>query len=360
MIREDIWQGKRVFLTGHTGFKGSWLSLWLHKLGAECRGFSLPAPTEPALFEVARVAETIEHLQGDVRDFEAVAQAMAQQQPEVVFHLAAQPLVRLSYQEPIETYATNVMGTAHVLEACRRTESVRAVVIVTTDKCYENREWEWGYRENEPMGGHDPYSNSKGCAELVTAAYRASFFAPGAKDRRKVNVASGRAGNVVGGGDWALDRLVPDIVRSFSVGKPVVLRSPRATRPWQHVLEPLDGYLTLAERLLGSDGERFSEGWNFGPHGTAPVEKVVEHMKNSWGGEASWQLDTQASPHEAHLLKLDISKAAAHLKWVPKLDLESTLDWVVEWYRAYYNGGQDMTALTIQQIEAYQSLSPSL
>ncbi len=348
-----LWSGRRVLVTGHTGFKGSWLSLWLHSLGAEVTGFALPPPTEPSLFEAARIGELVRHVEGDVRDLAALQKAVAEARPEVVFHLAAQPLVRLSYEEPVETYATNVMGTVHLLEAVRQASGVMAVVSITSDKCYENREWVWPYRESDPMGGHDPYSSSKGCAELVTAAWRSSYFA-----HEGPLLASVRAGNVIGGGDWAADRLVPDLVRAFEAGLSPLIRSPDSVRPWQHVLEALGGYLLLAERLLA--GERdFAEGWNFGPadEDARPVSWIVDRMRAAWGGGAADALpDTGARPHEAGLLRLDCSKARAALGWRPALRLEQALDWIVGWHKAV-GAGEDARAVTLAQIADYSAAS---
>jgi len=349
-INPDFWRGKQVLLTGHTGFKGSWLSLWLQSLGAQVHGLALAAPTSPNLFTVARVAEGMaSHTIGDIRDYDTVRAAMQASKPDVVIHMAAQPLVRLSYSEPVATYATNVMGTVHVLEAARHAGSVRAIVNVTTDKCYENKEWVWGYREDEPMGGYDPYSNSKGCSELVTSAYRKSFF-----QQSGIALGSGRAGNVIGGGDWAADRLIPDILRAFEQGQPVTIRNPHSTRPWQHVLEPLSGYLTLAERLY-SDGQAFAEGWNFGPRDedARPVQWIVEQLVSSWGHAAAWQLDGGIHPHEAHYLKLDISKAKARLDWQPRWALQQALQASVEWHQQWL-AGADMKAVTHEQISSYQ------
>lgn len=350
-----FWSGKRVFLTGHTGFKGSWLALWLQQLGAQVIGYALDAPTQPSLFDAARVAAGMQSEYGDVRDLPTLQRAMQAAQPEIVIHLAAQSLVRLSYDTPVETYATNVMGTVHLLEAVRQTPGVRAVVNVTTDKCYENKEWAWGYRENEPMGGFDPYSNSKGCSELVSAAYRSSFFSPTHYLQHGVALATARAGNVIGGGDWAKDRLIPDILAAFEAGKPVPIRNPYATRPWQHVLEPLRGYLTLAEHLY-TDGPGFAEGWNFGPYSddAKPVEWIVRQLAERWGQGASWQIDAGEHPHEAHYLKLDISKAAQRLHWQPTLRLDDALSLIVDWARARQTGA-DMRALTLAQIATYQA-----
>ncbi|MCM2569434.1 CDP-glucose 4,6-dehydratase [Janthinobacterium kumbetense] len=350
-----FWQGKRVFLTGHTGFKGGWLSLWLQQLGADVIGYALAAPTTPSLFEVADVASGMQSIIGDVRDGDAVKRAMAAARPDIVIHMAAQPLVRYSYANPVETYSTNVMGVVHVLEAVRATPGVRAVVNVTSDKCYENREWPWGYRENEAMGGYDPYSNSKGCAELVTAGYRSSFFHADKYAEHGVALGSGRAGNVIGGGDWALDRLIPDMLRAIGTGEPVMIRNPHAIRPWQHVLEPLSGYLTLAEKLYTA-GPVHAEGWNFGPHDTdaKPVEWIIERMTQEWGAGASWSLDGQDHPHEATYLKLDCSKARGQLGWHPRWDIGQTIAKIVEWHKAC-DQGADMRAMTLAQIATYQN-----
>jgi len=348
-VNPDFWRGKRVFLTGHTGFKGSWLSLWLQSLGAQVHGLALVPPTTPNLFTVAQVADGMSsHTIGDIRDLATVQQAMQSAQPDIVIHMAAQPLVRLSYAEPVETYATNVMGTVHVLEAARHTPSVKAIVVVTTDKCYDNKEWAWGYREDEPMGGHDPYSNSKGCAELVASAYRNSFL-----QSAGIALATARAGNVIGGGDWAADRLVPDILRAFEQQQPVVIRNPHATRPWQHVLEPLSGYLALAE-LLYTLGQQYAEGWNFGPKDddAQPVQSIVEHMVTAWGNGARWQQDCGNHPHEANYLKLDISKAKSRLGWQPHWNLSTSLSKIVEWHQAYASH-QNMKNFTLNQIKDY-------
>jgi CDP-glucose 4,6-dehydratase len=349
-IDPDFWRGKRVLLTGHTGFKGSWLSLWLQSMGATLRGIALDPPTTPALFDVARVVEGMEHRIIDIRDFASVKAQFAEFQPEIVIHMAAQTLVRYSYQEPIETYATNVMGTVHVLEAARHAGSVKAVINVTTDKCYENHEWVWGYRENEPMGGHDPYSSSKGCSELVTSAYRRSFF-----QQAGIALASVRAGNVIGGGDWSVDRLTPDVLRAFETNTPVVIRSPNAIRPWQHVLEPLSGYLMLAQ-ALSEEGEKYSSGWNFGPNDedAKPVQWIVEQMTSKWGGDVTWTQDKGDHPHEANYLKLDISKAKSQLGWKPVWNLDQALEKIIDWHKAWLSRA-DMRSLCEQQIAAYQS-----
>lgn len=345
-----------MLITGHTGFKGSWLSLWLQSMGAQVVGYALAPPTNPSLFEVADVASGMTSIIGDIRDLEHLRKVFAEHQPEIVIHMAAQPLVRYSYIEPVETYSTNVMGTVNLLEAVRATPSVKAVVNVTTDKCYENREWAWGYRENEAMGGFDPYSSSKGCAELVTAAYRNSYFNQSTfNDKHSTAIASARAGNVIGGGDWAEYRLIPDIMRAIAQGKSVNIRNPHATRPWQHVLEPLSGYLLLAEKLY-TEGAAYAEGWNFGPNDedAKPVQWIVEKLTQSWGEGASWVLDGGEHPHEAHYLKLDCSKAKARLNWHPRWHLDDALEKIVEWQRAHLNG-EDMKVLTLMQITKYQS-----
>jgi CDP-glucose 4,6-dehydratase len=351
----DFWRGKRVFLTGHTGFKGGWLSLWLQKLDANVTGYALQSSTLPSLFEIAKVGDGMRSIFADVRDLALLRKAMHDAQPEIVIHMAAQPLVRYSYQNPVETYATNVMGTVHLLEAVRHTPSVRAVVNVTTDKCYENREWVWGYRESDPLGGYDPYSNSKGCAELVSASYRSSFF--NSMAAQSTAIATVRAGNVIGGGDWTKDRLIPDILAAFEAGQTVKIRRPQAVRPWQHVLEPLRGYLTLAERLYYQEQD-YAEGWNFGPNDedARPVAWIVDKMAVLWGAGATWQIDDAEHPHEAGYLKLDISKARSRLNWNPALNLTQALEWIVDWSRAR-KSGTDMRYYTQLQIHNYQALT---
>lgn len=348
-----FWRGKKVFLTGHTGFKGAWLSLWLHALGAEVTGYALEPPTEPSLFALCQIDELVHSVIADVRDLERLKRELAAAAPEIVIHMAAQPLVRDSYKIPVDTYAINVMGTVHLLEAVRSCPAVRAVVNVTTDKVYENREWAWGYRENEPFGGYDPYSNSKGCSELVTAAYRSSYFNPAGYAHHGVALASARAGNVIGGGDWATDRLVPDCLRAILKGEDVLIRNPYAIRPWQHVLEPLSGYLLLAERLY-MEGPSFAEGWNFGPldDDARPVEWIVQQLCQGWGEGAGYRLDGGEHPHEAHYLKLDISKARAGLGWHPRWNLTTALERIVSWTRAYRNG-DDLRTVSLQQINDY-------
>lgn len=354
-ISRGFWRARKVFVTGHTGFKGSWISLWLQALGAEVTGYALEPPTQPSLFEQARVAEGMRSVIADIRDLPTLRDEIVRAQPEVVIHMAAQPLVLYSYANPVETYSTNVMGTVHLLEAVRACASARAVVIVTSDKCYENQEWPWGYRENEPMGGFDPYSNSKGCAELVTSAYRRSFFSRPSAHGGAVALASARAGNVIGGGDWAQDRLVPDMIRAFGAGDSVRIRHPNSIRPWQHVLEPLSGYLSLARGLL-ERGTALAEGWNFGPSedDARPVRWLVEQLAARWPGGASWEFDAQAQPHEAAALKLDCSKARARLGWHPRWDLATALDRIVAWHDAQRRGA-DMRELTLRQIEDYQA-----
>ena len=351
----NFWRGKRVFLTGHTGFKGSWLSLWLSSMGAMVSGYALSPPTDPSLYALAGVDSLVSSILADVRDAGMLARSLADARPEVVFHMAAQPLVRESYRIPVETYATNVMGTVHLFEAVRGCEAVRAVVNVTTDKCYENREWVWGYRENEPLGGYDPYSSSKACSELVTSAYRRSFLAGGEGPARRASVASARAGNVIGGGDFAPDRLLPDCVRAVLKGERILLRNPGAIRPWQHVLEPLSGYLSLARRLY-EDGEPFASAWNFGPEDSdaRTVEWVVRRFCEEWGEGAACGIDAGEHPHEAHHLKLDISKATSALGWRPNWDLSRAVSEVAAWTRVYRDGGKVREAC-LQQIAAYES-----
>jgi CDP-glucose 4,6-dehydratase len=353
MADPGFWAGKRVLITGHTGFKGGWLCLWLHRMGAQVLGYALNPPTHPSLFETARVGEAVESVIADVRDPERISGVVARFLPEVVFHLAAQPLVRYSYTNPIETYATNVLGTVHLFEAVRRAGATRVLVNVTSDKCYENREWIWGYREHEAMGGYDPYSSSKGCAELVTSAYRSSFFNPARIAEHGTALASVRAGNVIGGGDWAEDRLIPDLVRAILAGQPAVIRRPHAIRPWQHVLEPLHGYLMLAERLW-DDGAGFAEGWNFGPgdEESRPVSWIADLVVALWGDGASWRLDTEQHPHEAHYLRLDSSKARTRLGWRPQWGIEQALRATVEWFKAWQKRA-DMRRTTLDQIETY-------
>jgi CDP-glucose 4,6-dehydratase len=366
VIDERFWAGRRVLVTGHTGFKGGWLCLWLERLAAEVTGFALEAPTRPSLFDEADVARGMASVTGDVRDAATVLEAFGNARPEIVFHMAAQSLVRPSYERPVETYATNVMGTVHVLEAIRRTAGVRAAVIVTSDKCYqltEGGDRSAGYREGEPLGGHDPYASSKGAAELVTAAYRSSFFNPPASTTGQAKggtaVGSARAGNAIGGGDWATDRLVPDIMRAVISGEAVRIRSPEAIRPWQHVLEPLSGYLALAERLY-RDGTAYAESWNFGPADAdaRSVRWIVERLTGLWGEGARWEADREQQPHEAASLTVDSAKATARLGWRPRWSLERALQSVVEWHKQR-GAGADMRALTLEQIAQYAGSGPA-
>ena len=352
---EQFWPGKRVLITGHTGFKGAWLSLWLHARQARVTGYALAPPTVPSLFEAARLSELIDSRTGDVNDLKHLQSVMDETRPEVVLHLAAQSLVRPSYSAPVETFATNIMGTVHLLEAVRNTGGVRAVVIVTSDKCYENREWIWGYRENESMGGHDPYSASKGCAELVTAAWRRSFFPVERWPEHGTAVATARAGNVIGGGDWALDRLVPDIVGALLAGRTIVLRNPGSVRPWQHVLEPLGGYLRLAERLF-ADGTACAEAWNFGPGRASEVTvgDLAQRLKTLWGS-GTIELTEAQGPHEAGLLRLDTTKAATRLDWRPRLGLDEALALTVSWHRRHAADPADARQVTLEQIAAFEA-----
>lgn len=354
-MNTKFWAGRKVLITGHTGFKGAWLSLWLQRKAADTIGYSLPPPTKPSLFEVARVAEGMTSIQGDTRDLEYLKSVITKHRPEIIIHMAAQALIRQSYNDPIETYSTNVMGTVNVLEAVRQCESVRVVVCITSDKCYENKEWVWGYRENERMGGRDPYSSSKGCAELVIAAYRNSYFPPETYQRHGVAVASTRAGNVIGGGDWAQDRLIPDILKALMEDRPVIIRNPIATRPWQYVLEPLSGYLALAEQLW-TRGPEFAQSWNFGPSEVEgkPVSWVVQCLTKLWGDNARWELDSAQHPHEDTYLKLDCSKANRLLGWSLRLPLPTALEWIVEWYQGY-GQNKNMRQLTEAQIVRYEN-----
>jgi CDP-glucose 4,6-dehydratase len=355
-VNPSFWKGKKVFLTGHTGFKGGWLSLWLQSMGAVVKGYSLAPPTNPSLFEVADVAKNMDSQIGDIRDLDLLKQNMLGFNPDILIHMAAQPLVRLSYIEPVDTYTTNVIGTVNVLEAARTCPNLKAIVSVTTDKCYENKEWAWGYRENEPMGGHDPYSSSKGCAELVSSAYRNSFF----NTKDSAALATARAGNVIGGGDWADDRLIPDILKAFENSKSVVVRNPLSTRPWQHVLEPLSGYLVLAEHLY-QFGQEYAEAWNFGPReeDCKPVNWILDQMVATWGEGAGWELDQNNHPHEAGFLKLDCSKAALKLHWHPRWNLEHTLGLIVNWHLDW-RAGKNINQKCLQEIASYVNLSALL
>jgi CDP-glucose 4,6-dehydratase len=348
-VDPEFWRGRRVLLTGHTGFKGAWLALWLQRMGADVTGVSSSIPTEPSLYELARVADGLRSVTADVRDFEQLAKALADARPEVVIHMAAQSLVRRSFSDPRSTYETNVMGTVNLLEAVRVSHGVSVVVNVTSDKCYENREWEWGYREYEPKGGHDPYSNSKGCAELVTDAYRRSFFAAHVGGPR---LASVRAGNVIGGGDWGQDRLIPDVMRGAIAGQPILIRNPASIRPWQHVLNPLSGYLRLAQGLW--DSPELADGWNFGPadEDARPVRWIIDRLGELWPDRLDWRYDEGPHPHEARFLKLDSSRARVRLGWAPGWGLDDALAAIVEWYVALRDGA-DMRDVTLGQIDAF-------
>jgi CDP-glucose 4,6-dehydratase len=345
------WKGRRVFLTGVTGFKGAWLAMWLRELGARVVGYSLPPPTSPSLFALARVQDDAEYIDADVRDLARLTREMGTTEPEVVFHLAAQSLVRASYERPAETFETNVLGTVNLLEAARATRSVRAVVVVTSDKCYENHEWVWPYRETDALGGHDPYSASKACAELVTASYRQSLFG-----QAGAAVATVRAGNVIGGADWASDRLVPDIVSSIVAKRAAGIRNPTSIRPWQHVLEPLAGYLTLADTLL-AQGRAFGDAWNFGPSADSvqSVATLADELCAAWGDGASWSHDQGRHPHEAGVLALDSAKARSRLGWKPRLGYREAIRWTVAWYKSFHEG-RDARELTLEQVRRYQEL----
>ena len=350
MIDPIFWKGRKVFITGHTGFKGSWISLWLGQLGAKVTGYALEAPTNPSIFQITKVDKVlVNSIHGDMRDAATLTNAMLDAEPEIVIHMAAQSLVRDSYTDPVGTYSTNVMGAVNLLEAVRKTPSINAVLNITSDKCYENKGWIWGYRENEAMGGHDPYSSSKGCAELVSLAYRRSFL-----QEAGIALATARAGNVIGGGDWAKDRIVPDAISAFIENKPLIIRNPMAIRPWQHVLEPLSGYLTLCQQLINHP-EEYAEGWNFGPNDedAEPVSILADTMVRLWGNNAQWLLDEGEHPHEAHYLKLDCSMAKTLLKWKPIWGLGHALDETVKWYKSWHNK-KDMCEFTLRQIESYQ------
>jgi CDP-glucose 4,6-dehydratase len=352
-LKRAFWRGRRVLVTGHTGFKGAWLTAWLKSLGADVTGYSLEPPTTPSLFEEANVGEGIDSVSGDVRDLDRLRRTFAAKDPEVVFHLAAQSLVRAGYDDPAGTYSTNVLGTVNVLEVIRQTPAVRAAIVVTSDKCYENGEWLWPYRENDRLGGRDPYASSKACAELVTEAYRASFFAD-----RRCGIATARAGNVIGGGDWAANRLVPDLLRAFGEGTPALIRNPGAIRPWQFVLEPLRGYLALAQALIDGDGG-LAGAWNFGPHDhdVRPVQWIADRLIELWNGEAAWKLDEQydAKP-EAFTLKLDSSKARTLLGWDPKVGLDTALEWIAEWHRGWIDDRGRAADLMHEQIARFESI----
>jgi CDP-glucose 4,6-dehydratase len=356
MLDRSFWKGRKVFVTGHTGFKGGWLCLWLDSLGANVVGYALEPPTNHSLFEQAKIAGVTPTIYADVRNFSHLKSALAEHRPEIVLHMAAQSVVRQGYDDPIETYSSNVMGTVNLLQAIRELKQPCVVVNVTSDKCYANREVVWGYREEEPMGGHDPYSNSKGCSELVTSAFRDSFFPPSNFANHGVALGSARAGNAIGGGDWTRDQLIPDLFRAFLAGKSCLIRNPSAIRPWQFVLEPLRGYLALAERLA-ADGPRYSSGWNFGPvdADAKQVSWIADKLVKSWGSTASWTHDGSVHPPEAHFLKLDASKAGAYLSWYPALRLSQALEWIAKWY-CDFKSGADVQTATRNQIQQYEEL----
>ena len=355
-LTPDFWRGRRVFVTGHTGFKGGWLTLWLRQMGADLTGFALDPPTDPNLFEAARVGSGIRSIIGDIRDYTTFSAALREAEPEIVFHLAAQPLVLYSYQDPIGTYAANVMGTVNLLTALREIRTCRSALIITTDKCYENREWEHPYRETDALGGYDPYSSSKACAELAVQAFRRSFFASG---KNGMCIGTARAGNVIGGGDWAKDRLMVDAVLALAAGEQILVRNPAAERPWQHVLEPLFGYLKWAEMSFGGDPQLSSE-WNFGPPPDAilPVSSLITRVCTLWGEGASWRAAPISQPHEAGVLRLDPSKAERGLGWRGRLSIDQALDWSIAWYKAFYRG-RDMREISVSQIDAYKSILPA-
>jgi len=344
-MQSSFWRGKKVLITGHTGFKGGWLSLWLQSLGAKVTGVSLDPPTEPSLYKQAKVAKGMVSIREDIRNENEIRDIFQKYQPEIVFHLAAQPLVRYSYRKPVETYETNVMGTLHILEAIRNIDTVEAAVVITTDKCYENKEWVWGYRENDQIGGYDPYSSSKGAAELLIASYRNSYLP---------NIASVRAGNVIGGGDWAKDRIIPDAIRAFQNRELLKVRNPYAIRPWQHVLEPLAGYIELAEQMTTSDMNKYAQAWNFGPNeeDARSVEWIVQEISKQWDDDVKWDIDTKDHPHEANYLKLDCSKARTLLNWSPKWNLKEAINKIVEWHKVEQRG-VGCRNISIKQVNEY-------
>ncbi|TGE35392.1 CDP-glucose 4,6-dehydratase [Desulfosporosinus fructosivorans] len=352
-IDRNFWQKKRIFLTGHTGFKGSWLSLWLSSLGAQVIGYALSPPTKPSMFEICKIEQITDSTLADIRDLGSLTQALQSAKADIVIHMAAQSLVRKSYLNPVETYSVNVLGTVNLLEAVRANPGIRAVLNITTDKCYENKEWVWGYRENDVLGGYDPYSSSKACSELITAAYRNSFFKPQEYATHKVALASARAGNVIGGGDWGQDRLIPDLIQALLTGEKFNLRNPQAIRPWQHVLEPLIGYLNLAQKLY-TDGPAYTGAWNFGPDDTdaQPVEWVAKTLCSKWGKPAHYEIEQGSHPHETSVLTLNCAKAKQELHWSPRWNLDKALERVVEWYKAYQES-QDLQALCFRQIAEY-------
>ncbi|RTQ94290.1 CDP-glucose 4,6-dehydratase [Lysinibacillus telephonicus] len=353
MIDKTFWNGKKVFLTGHTGFKGSWLSFWLHNLGAKVMGYSLEPSTSPSLYYLAEIDKLVDSVIGDIRDLEYLKKKMIEFNPDIVIHMAAQPLVRKSYENPVETYSTNVMGTVNIFEAVRICKNVKSVINVTTDKVYENKEWDWGYRESDKLGGYDPYSNSKACSELVSSAYINSFFNPLQYAQHGIAIATVRAGNVIGGGDWAQDRLIPDCIRAIHDDKPIIIRNPNAIRPWQHVLEPLSGYLILVQKLY-TKGTLYNGAWNFGPkyEDVKPVKWVVSKLIEKFGGNVLLQYEENNGPHEAMYLKLDYSKSKMRLGWEPKISLEESIDFVTSWYKNY-NNNKDLLKIMKEQIGLY-------
>jgi CDP-glucose 4,6-dehydratase len=356
VINSNFWKNKKVLLTGHTGFKGSWLSIWLKKLGVELIGFSKDIPTKPSLFELAKVSENMISTMGDIRNLSVIQKVIQEHQPDIIIHMAAQPLVRKSYENPLETFSTNIMGTANVLESIKMTEKTRVIINVTSDKCYKNNGANEKFSEDSPMGGYDPYSSSKACSELVTSSYRDSFFNPKEYQKHGVSLATCRAGNVIGGGDWSKDRLIPDIMRGVINNEIIKIRNPNAIRPWQHVLDPLNGYLTLAEKMW-SAGNKFSEAWNFGPmeEDEQSVKWITEKLTKQWSSNIKWDVDNDNNPHEENSLRLNCMKANSRLNWRPKLKLEQGLEWVVEWYKQYKENN-NMKKITEHQIEEFEKL----
>ena len=355
-MNKEFWNKKKILVTGHSGFKGSWLSLWLQKLNANVIGFSKSVPTNPSLFELANIENGMTSIIGNVCDYDKLEKTIKEYKPEIVIHMAAQAILRESYSNPIETYATNVMGTVNLLESIRKTDNVKVILNVTTDKCYEPNESSKGHLETDRLGGYDPYSNSKACSELVTSSFRNSFFNPKEHQKHGISLASCRAGNVIGGGDWGKDRLIPDIMKGILNNKVIKIRNPNSTRPWQHVLDPLNGYLTLVEKLWSS-GSEFSEGWNFGPleDDERPVKWIVEKLTGLWAKDIRWNIDNNVNPHEENYLRLNCTKANSRLDWMPKLNLEQGLEWVIEWYKQYEQNN-NMREITEQQIEEFQKL----
>ncbi len=356
-INKNFWKGKKVFITGHTGFKGAWLSMWLQSLGATVAGFALPPSTDPNLFSALNLKEVMQSVFGDIRDLDLLKSQIKKFDPDIIIHMAAQAIVRQSYQNPVETFAVNAIGTAHILEAVRYTDNTKAVVCVTSDKCYDNKEWYWKYRENDSLGGWDPYSASKGCAEVIISSYRDSFFNRENYTKHGVAVASVRAGNVIGGGDWGQDRLIPDIMRAFSADERVVIRNPLSIRPWQYILDLLSGYLLLAERLY-ENGADYMEAWNFGPNDNdeKTVQDIVTLISKMWGERAHWELDRDTADHlhEAYILKLDSSKSRNRLGWAPKFSLEHSLEFVVDWYKQFYSNNTLIREITENQISSFE------